>query len=50
MTRELPGDLGRGVIWWAPEWLEIPGHASSWDGRTLFDRDGRALPALDALA
>lgn len=46
--RELPDNLGQGVIWWAPEWITIEGHASSWDGRALFDRSGHALPALDA--
>ncbi len=50
IMRALPDDLGRGVIWWAPEWIAIAGHASSWEGRALFDRAGRALPALDAFA
>ena len=48
ILRALPHELGRGVIWWAPEWMEIEGHASSWEGRALFDRAGHALPALDA--
>ncbi len=45
----VPDGLGHGVIYWAPEWLEINGLRSSWDSRTLFDRDGNALPGLDAL-
>jgi len=49
-VRRTPDGLGRGVLYWAPEWLEIEGLRSSWAGQTLFDADGHALPGLDALA
>lgn len=46
----VPGGRGKGVFYWAPEWLAIPGVHSSWENATLFDFDGKALPALDTLA
>lgn len=49
IVKDVPGGLGHGVLCWAPEWLEIGGHRSSWDARTLFDRSGNALRSLDAL-
>lgn len=49
VVKDVPDGLGHGVLYWAPEWLEINGLGSSWDSRTLFDRDGNALPGLDAL-
>lgn len=49
MVRDMPGGLGQGVVYWAPEWLRIDGLGSSWDERTLFDRTGKALPGLAAL-
>jgi arabinogalactan endo-1,4-beta-galactosidase len=47
-VREMPDDRGRGVIWWAPEWIPAKGMGSGWGDKTLFDRDGNALPALAA--
>lgn len=49
LVRAVPDGLGRGVIYWAPEWVAIARLLSSWDGRTLFDADGHALPGLAAL-
>lgn len=48
-VRETPGGLGRGVIWWEPEWIAIKGLPSYYDNRTLFDDNWNALPALDEL-
>ena len=45
--REVPKNLGRGVIWWAPEWIPTKG-IGHWSPRTLFDDEGNALAALDA--
>jgi arabinogalactan endo-1,4-beta-galactosidase len=47
-VRATPDGLGRGIIYWAPEW--VPGDGiGGWDGTTLFDESGNALPGLDAL-
>lgn len=49
-VRGVPGDRRRGVFYWAPEWISVPGAPSAWENATLFDFDGRALASLDALA
>ena len=52
-VRAVPGGLG--VMWWAPEWLPVPGagwrtgDGNGWENQTLFDTQGRALPALQVL-
>jgi arabinogalactan endo-1,4-beta-galactosidase len=49
----VPNGHGRGVFYWAPEWIEgqkwfgAPG-GGAWENRALFDESGHALPALDA--
>jgi len=37
---------GVGLFWWAADWIPITGLRSNWDNQTLFDFDGKALPAL----
>lgn len=54
IVMEVPGGRGRGVFYWAPEWIPIEGHEDEADaepcwGRALFDYDGNALPALDTI-
>ena len=48
-VRAAPDGLGRGVLWWAPEWIPTQALGGGWSPRTLFDDEGRALPALEAL-
>ena len=48
-VRATPGGLGRGVIYWAPEWIPVMGLTGSWNGTTLFDDSGNALPGIGAL-
>jgi arabinogalactan endo-1,4-beta-galactosidase len=48
-----PGEHGKGVFYWAPEWIDGkawdgPGWSGDWENRALFDENGNALPALDA--
>ncbi len=40
---------GRGLFYWEPAWIGAPGKGSPWENCALFDFQGRALPALDAL-
>jgi arabinogalactan endo-1,4-beta-galactosidase len=37
---------GMGIFYWAGDWISYPGLRSNWDNQTLFDLDGKALPAL----
>ena len=44
---------GKGIFYWAPEWIPVPGTEDEADApscwaRALFDEKGRALPAIDA--
>jgi len=48
-VRQIPESLGRGVIWWEPEWIPVNGLGHYYGDKMLFDHDGNALPALDAL-
>lgn len=36
---------GRGVLYWAPEWVSAPGAPSPWENCAWFDVTGRILPA-----
>lgn len=46
---------GLGVFWWEPAWMAVPGagwrtgEGNGWANQTLFDVDGKPLPALTAL-
>ena len=48
-----PGGHGKGVFYWAPEWIrgrswDGPSWSPVWENRALFDHSGNALPALQA--
>ena len=49
MVRDIPDDRGRGVYWWAPEWITAPGLGSAGENLTWFDEQGEVLPAVHAL-
>ena len=49
-VKAVPEDRGKGVFYWAPEYVAVPGVGSPWENVTLFDFTGAALEALDALA
>jgi len=51
MVRNLPNNRGRGVVWWYPEAIQVPG-TFIWQGGAIAlfdDSGGDALPALDAM-
>jgi len=48
-VRTLPNGRGRGVLFWAPEWLPIAGQGSNWGEKTLYADNGSVLPGLAAL-
>jgi arabinogalactan endo-1,4-beta-galactosidase len=52
LTQTIIANGGKGVIYWAPDWLSTRcstrwGQGSNWENATLFDFDGNALPGLD---
>jgi arabinogalactan endo-1,4-beta-galactosidase len=48
-VKQTPGNLGEGILYWEPEWIPAQGIPGSWEGKTLFDDAGKALPGLDTL-
>ena len=49
-----PGGHGKGVFYWAPEWIRGkswngPTWSGQWEDRALFDYQGSVLPAIEAL-
>lgn len=42
-----PEGWGRGVFYWAPEYVAVPGLGSSWENVTFFDFKGNLLPSID---
>lgn len=54
LIRGTPGGWGAGLYWWEPAWIPAKkewsvGHPNNWANLTLFDFDGKLLPALEAL-
>ncbi len=43
-----PSCRGRGVFYWAPEYIPVPGMGSPWENLTLFDFDGDLLSSISA--
>jgi arabinogalactan endo-1,4-beta-galactosidase len=43
-----PASRGRGVFYWAPEYISVAGMGSPWENLTLFDFDGSLLPSVAA--
>ena len=49
IVREVPNNLGRGVVWWEPAWVPIHGLGHYSGPKMLWDEKFEALPALNAL-
>lgn len=51
--KDIPGDLGTGYCWWAPDWVAYKGpeasNGSPIENTTWFDFNNKALPVLEAL-
>ena len=48
-VKATPGGLGRGVLYWEPEWVSVPGLGQYYGQKPLFDNKFNARPALGAL-
>ena len=58
VIEQVPQNRGRGIFWWEPAWLPVPGWeyvheqgpgGNEWANQTLFDFDGNTLPALEII-
>lgn len=49
LLHEVPGGRGKGILYWAPDWISSPGHHVPWDNMALFDMEGKALPGFKTL-
>lgn len=50
IVKHVPGGRGLGVMYWAPDWLDCPGHRSAGDNLNWFDFKGKVLPSINSLA
>ena len=49
IVKEVPGGKGRGIYWWAAEFVPSDGlNLAGFERRSFFDRDGNALPVIEA--
>jgi len=47
IVADVPGSLGLGVFYWAPEWIAAPSFGSVWENVTVFDFSGEVLGSID---
>ena len=48
LVRNIPGNKGLGLFYWAPEWISTPQLGSPWENVTLFDFTGELLNSIAA--
>ena len=48
IVKRVPGSNGLGIVYWAPEYISVPGVGSPWENMALFDENGAALIGLEA--
>ncbi|MFB0516614.1 MAG: arabinogalactan endo-beta-1,4-galactanase [Candidatus Neomarinimicrobiota bacterium] len=48
IVQGVPGNHGKGIYYWEPEWISVEGLGSHWENAALFDFDGKVLPSIDA--
>jgi arabinogalactan endo-1,4-beta-galactosidase len=49
IVRAVPDGRGKGLLYWAPTWISTKKRHSPYHNLAVFDGEGRALPAVDAL-
>jgi arabinogalactan endo-1,4-beta-galactosidase len=50
LVQSLPDGKGRGIFYWAPDWVSAPGKGSGWENLALFDFNTEALDSFDAFS
>ena len=48
IIKNVPDGRGKGLFYWAPEYISIPRQSSPWENLALFDFTGEALPSMRA--
>ena len=48
IVQNVPNGHGKGIFYWAPDWISAPGFPSGGENCALFDFTGKALPAMNA--
>jgi len=48
IVKQTPEGRGKGVFYWAPEWISTKDFRGNWSQLTLFDFQGNALPGIAA--
>jgi arabinogalactan endo-1,4-beta-galactosidase len=48
LIRAVPEGRGRGLVYWAPEWIPAQTFGSPWENLALFDFQGETLASLNA--
>jgi arabinogalactan endo-1,4-beta-galactosidase len=47
IVRGVRNQKGKGVFYWAPEYISVPPIGSSWENNALFDFSGNVLPSME---
>ena len=50
IVRNVPNGRGKGIFYWSPEWISVPGLGCDWENVALFDFNGVLLTSIDAFA
>ncbi|HUF10214.1 MAG TPA: glycosyl hydrolase 53 family protein [Rhodothermales bacterium] len=50
IIRDTPDDRGRGLVYWEPAHIPVPGFGSPWENLALFNFQGNLLASADAFA
>ncbi|HVO73935.1 MAG TPA: glycosyl hydrolase 53 family protein, partial [Ignavibacteriaceae bacterium] len=48
LVKNIPNGKGKGIFYWAPEYISVPPLYSSWENLTFFDFSGRVLNSIKA--
>ena len=46
LVQNIPDNKGKGLFYWAPEWISVPSLGSPWENLTLFDFTGELLNSI----
>lgn len=46
IVQNIPGNMGAGLFYWAPEWISVASLGSPWENVTLFDFSGELLSSI----